>query len=57
MEPTQTKPQRICLGGFHLLGFKTCLISNNDEERVKRFNKNIGTIMYIRQESLTPKDI
>ena len=25
------------------IGFKTCLISNNDEERVKRFNKNIGT--------------
>ena len=30
-------------GRLHLLGFKTCLISNNDEERVKRFNKNIGT--------------
>lgn len=28
---------------LHRLGFKTCLISNNDEERVKRFNKNIGT--------------
>ena len=23
------------------IGFETCLISNNDEERVKRFNKNI----------------
>lgn len=28
---------------LHQIGFKTCLISNNDEERVKRFNKNIGT--------------
>ncbi|MBE5929231.1 MAG: YqeG family HAD IIIA-type phosphatase [Lachnospiraceae bacterium] len=28
---------------LHLLGFKTCLISNNDEERVIRFNKNINT--------------
>ena len=28
---------------LHLIGFKTCLISNNDEERVVRFNKNIGT--------------
>lgn len=44
-------------GRLHLLGFKTCLISNNDEERVKRFNKNIGTIMYIRQESQIPEDI
>ncbi len=26
-----------------LLGFKTCLISNNDEERVCRFNRNIRT--------------
>lgn len=25
------------------IGFKTCLLSNNDEERVKRFNKNIQT--------------
>jgi len=25
------------------LGFQTCLISNNSEERVKRFNKKIGT--------------
>lgn len=25
------------------IGFKTCLISNNSDERVKRFNKNIGT--------------
>ena len=25
------------------IGFKTCFISNNDEERVKRFNKNIQT--------------
>lgn len=31
---------------FHKLkaiGFHTCLISNNDEERVKRFNRNINT--------------
>ena len=28
---------------LHLLGFKTCLISNNGEERVMRFNKNIKT--------------
>lgn len=28
---------------LHRIGFKTCLISNNDEERVQRFNKNIGT--------------
>ena len=26
------------------IGFKSCLISNNDEERVKRFNKNINTL-------------
>lgn len=26
-----------------LIGFKTCLISNNSDERVRRFNKNIGT--------------
>lgn len=25
------------------IGFKTCLISNNSDERVRRFNKNIGT--------------
>jgi HAD superfamily phosphatase (TIGR01668 family) len=25
------------------IGFQTCLISNNSDERVKRFNKNIGT--------------
>lgn len=25
------------------IGFQTCLISNNSEERVRRFNKNIGT--------------
>ena len=25
------------------IGFSTCLISNNKEERVKRFNKNIRT--------------
>jgi len=25
------------------LGLKTCLVSNNDEERVKRFNRNIGS--------------
>lgn len=24
------------------IGFQTCLISNNSEERVRRFNKNIG---------------
>lgn len=30
-------------GGLHKMGFKTCLISNNDEERVTRFNKNINT--------------
>lgn len=29
--------------GLHHMGFKTCLISNNDEERVTRFNKNINT--------------
>lgn len=29
--------------GLHKMGFKTCLISNNDEERVTRFNKNIHT--------------
>lgn len=28
---------------LHAIGFKTCLISNNDEERVTRFNKNIHT--------------
>lgn len=28
---------------LHKMGFKTCLISNNDEERVARFNKNINT--------------
>ena len=28
---------------LHEIGFKTCLISNNNEERVVRFNKNIGT--------------
>ncbi len=28
---------------LHKMGFKTCLISNNNEERVLRFNKNIGT--------------
>jgi HAD superfamily phosphatase (TIGR01668 family) len=25
------------------IGFKTCLISNNSDERVRRFNQNIGT--------------
>ena len=25
------------------IGFKTCLLSNNDEERVKRFNKDINS--------------
>lgn len=25
------------------IGFQTCLISNNSDERVSRFNKNIGT--------------
>ncbi|MBB2182374.1 YqeG family HAD IIIA-type phosphatase [Lachnospiraceae bacterium MD1] len=25
------------------IGFQTCLISNNSDERVKRFNKDIGT--------------
>lgn len=29
---------------LHLLGFKTCLISNNNEERVLRFNKDIQTL-------------
>ncbi len=29
--------------GLHTMGYKTCLISNNDEERVTRFNKNINT--------------
>lgn len=29
---------------LHDLGFKTLLLSNNDEERIKRFNKNIGTL-------------
>lgn len=28
---------------LHAIGFKTCIISNNDEERVQRFNKNIKT--------------
>ena len=28
---------------LHSIGFKTCLISNNEEERVVRFNKNINT--------------
>ena len=28
---------------LHEIGFKTCLMSNNNEERVVRFNKNIGT--------------
>ncbi len=28
---------------LHAIGFKTCIISNNDEERVQRFNKNINT--------------
>lgn len=28
---------------LHSMGFKTCFISNNDEERVKRFNKRIGS--------------
>ena len=28
---------------LHKMGFKTCLLSNNDEERVLRFNKNINT--------------
>lgn len=28
---------------LHKMGFKTCIISNNNEERVMRFNKNIGT--------------
>lgn len=28
---------------LHAIGFKTCIISNNDEERVRRFNKNINT--------------
>lgn len=27
---------------LHGMGFKTCFISNNDKERVERFNKNIG---------------
>ncbi len=29
---------------LHEMGFKTCIISNNREARVKRFNKNIGTL-------------
>ena len=28
---------------LHNIGFKTCLISNNEEERVLRFNKSINT--------------
>lgn len=30
-------------GRLRELGFETCLISNNKEERVLRFNKNIGS--------------
>lgn len=28
---------------LHKLGFKTCLLSNNKEERVRRFNREIGS--------------
>lgn len=38
---------------LHGLGFKTLLLSNNDETRIKRFNKNIGTL-YI-SDSEKPK--
>ena len=30
-------------GSIHSLGLKTLLLTNNDEERVLRFNRNIGT--------------
>lgn len=29
---------------LHDMGYSTCIISNNNEERVKRFNRDIGTL-------------
>lgn len=40
---------------LHKLGFKTCLLSNNDEERVKRFNRNIGTNYIYKAGKPAPK--
>jgi len=35
---------------IHKIGFKTLLLSNNGEERIKRFNKNIGSLYICNSE-------
>lgn len=38
-----TEQAKLLFLGLKEIGMKSCLISNNKEERVKRFNKDIGT--------------
>ena len=37
------------------IGFSSCLISNNQEERVKMFNQEIGQIIFIMRINLQRK--
>ena len=39
------------------MGYGVCFVSNNDEERVKSFNEQVGALMYIRQENRQPGDM
>ena len=41
---------------LHGLGFQTLLLSNNDQERIERFNKNIETLYICDAEKPNPKN-